>query len=56
MPAPTRAPARPRRLAAALARNADSALPLMFNVDENGHEYPADLLDLAATADREATR
>lgn len=56
MPAPTRAPARPRRLAAALARNADAALPLLFNVDENGHEYPADLLDLATLSDREAKR
>ncbi|MEU3013378.1 hypothetical protein [Nocardia asteroides] len=56
MPAPSRAPARPRRLAAALARNAADALPLLFNIDESGHEYPADLLDLAASADRKATR
>lgn len=53
---PSAAPPRARRLAAALARNADNALPLLFNVDENGHEYPADLLDLAARTDREAVR
>lgn len=37
--------ARRRRLAQ-LAYDPD-ALPLMFAVDHDGHEYPADLLDLA---------
>ncbi|MBH0778788.1 hypothetical protein [Nocardia bovistercoris] len=37
-----------RRRRAALRSDADRpALPLMFNVDDEGHEYPADLLDLA---------
>ncbi|WP_395704847.1 hypothetical protein [Rhodococcus ruber] len=36
----------PRRRLAELARDTD-ALPLLFNVDTDGHEYATDLLDLA---------
>lgn len=38
------------RLAAALRPREDDAptLDLLFNLDEHGHEYAADLLDLAA--------
>ncbi|MCZ4557936.1 hypothetical protein O4215_20455 [Rhodococcus maanshanensis] len=39
---------RRRNLAAALRPDADRpTLALLFNVDEQGHEYTADLLDLA---------
>lgn len=36
----------PRRRLADLVRDTD-ALPLLFNVDIDGHEYATDLLDLA---------
>ncbi len=37
-----------KRLADALRDTRDQpALALLFNVDDNGHEYAADLLDLA---------
>ncbi|MBF6460186.1 hypothetical protein IU433_14185 [Nocardia puris] len=36
-----------RRLQAALRTDDEQqALALLFNIDEHGHEYPADLLDL----------
>ncbi|WP_157181953.1 hypothetical protein [Nocardia testacea] len=41
-----------RRLAAALRVDRHQpALGLLFNVDTEGHEYAADLLDLAADTD-----
>ncbi|MFC9874853.1 hypothetical protein [Nocardia salmonicida] len=51
----TRQAKKGRALAAALRPKPEQQqdmLGLLFNVDEHGHEYSTDLLDLAATASR----